>query len=83
MHARKGLALPRVSHSDEIALVGFRHLRSTHVAEPVIVAQAGVTVAKNITAHAASGIVCIFVNYRVDIALATKWQQDGAIIRWG
>ena len=35
MHALKGLALPRASHSSEITLVGSRLLRSTLTAAPV------------------------------------------------
>ncbi len=42
--ALKGLALPGASHSDEIALVGSRCLRSTLAAAPVLFALAVVTV---------------------------------------
>ena len=45
-HARKGLVLPRASHSGEIALAGSRRLRSTLAAAPVLFAQAVVIVAK-------------------------------------
>ncbi len=38
MHALKGLALPRASHSGEIALTGSRRLRSAVVAGPVFFA---------------------------------------------
>ncbi len=43
VHALKGLALLRASHSGEIALVGSRRLRSTLVAAPVLFAHAIVT----------------------------------------
>lgn len=46
VHALKGLALPRVSHSGEIALSGSRRLRSTLAAAPVLFARAVVTAAK-------------------------------------
>ena len=45
--ALKGLALPRASHSGEIALSGLRRLRDTLATVPVLYAQAVVTVAKN------------------------------------
>jgi hypothetical protein len=43
MHLRKGLALPRVGHSGEIALAGSRRLHFTHAAAPVLFAHAVVT----------------------------------------
>ncbi len=46
VHALKGLALPRASHSGEIALAGSRHLRSTLAAAPVLFAHAAITVGK-------------------------------------
>ncbi len=46
VHERKGLALPRASHSGEIALAGSRRLHSTLAAAPVLFAHAVVTVAK-------------------------------------
>ena len=42
-YARKGLVLPRASHSGEIALAGSRRLRSTHAAAPALFAHAVVT----------------------------------------
>ena len=42
----KGLALPRVNHSSEIALSGSRRLRSTLAAAPALFAHAVVTVTK-------------------------------------
>ncbi len=36
VHTLKGLALPRASHSGEIALAGSRRLRSTLAAAPVL-----------------------------------------------
>jgi hypothetical protein len=45
VHARKGLALQRASHSGEIALAGSRHLRST-LAARVFFAHTVVTLAK-------------------------------------
>ncbi len=47
--ALKGLALPRASHSSEIALAGSRRLRSTLAAAPVLLARAVLTVVKNRT----------------------------------
>ena len=47
VHTVKGLALPRASHSDEIALAGSRRLRSTLAAAPVLLAHAVVTEIKN------------------------------------
>ena len=44
MHALKGLALPRASHSSEITLVGSRLLRSTLTAAPVPYVHAVVTI---------------------------------------
>ena len=38
MHALKGLALPRASHSGKINLLGSRRLRSTLAAAPVFFA---------------------------------------------
>ncbi len=49
VRALKGLALPRVSHSGEIALTGSRRLRFTLAAAPVLFAHAVVTVAKDHT----------------------------------
>ncbi len=49
VRALKGLALPRASHSSEIALSGSRRLRSTLAAAPVLFAHAVVTEAKNRT----------------------------------
>ena len=46
VHALKGLALPRASHSSEIALVGSRRPRSTLAAAPVLFAHAAVAVAE-------------------------------------
>ncbi len=46
MHS-KDLALPRTSHSGEIALPGSRRLRSTLAAAPVLFAHAIVTVVEN------------------------------------
>jgi hypothetical protein len=46
MRARKGLALPRVSHSGKISLAGSRRLHST-LAMPVLFGHAVVTVAGN------------------------------------
>ena len=46
VHALKGLALPRVSHSGGIALAGSRHLRSMFVAAPVLFVHAVVPVAQ-------------------------------------
>jgi hypothetical protein len=43
VHALKGLALPRASHSREIALAGSSRLRSTLAAAQVLFAQAVVT----------------------------------------
>ena len=43
VHALKGLALPRASHSGEIALAGLHRLRSTLVAAPVLFTRAVVT----------------------------------------
>jgi hypothetical protein len=43
VHAQKGLALPRASHSGEIALAGLYRLRSTLTAAPVLFAHAVVT----------------------------------------
>ncbi len=45
MHARKGLALPRASHSGKTALSGSHCLRSTLAAAPVHFAHVDVTVA--------------------------------------
>ena len=47
--ADKGLALPRLSHSGEIALSGSRSLRPTLAEAPVLFARAVVTEAKNRT----------------------------------
>jgi hypothetical protein len=48
VHALKGQALLRVSHSDEIALAGCsRRLHTTRSAALVLFAHAAVTVAKN------------------------------------
>ncbi len=52
VYAWKGLVLPRVSHSAEIALAGSRHLRSTFVAAPVLFAHAVVAVGKNLVVSA-------------------------------
>jgi hypothetical protein len=49
VHILKGLALPRVSHSGEIALSGSRCLCSTLAAAPVLFAHAVVTAAKTST----------------------------------
>ena len=49
VRALKGLALPRASHSSEIALADSRRLRSTLAAVSVLFAHAIVTVAKNRT----------------------------------
>ena len=46
MHALKGLALRRASHSGEIVLAGSRRLRSTLAAAPVLFAHAAVTETK-------------------------------------
>ena len=46
-YALKGPALPRASHSDEIALAGSRRLRFTLAAAPVLFAHADVATAKN------------------------------------
>ena len=45
--ARKGLALPRASHSGEIALVGSQRLRAMLATVPVLFAHNAVTVAEN------------------------------------
>ncbi len=42
VHALKGLALPRASHSGEIALSGSRRLRSMLAAAPVLFEHAAV-----------------------------------------
>ena len=47
VHTLKGLALPRASHSGEIALAGSRRLRSTLAAAPVHFVHAAVTVANS------------------------------------
>ncbi len=47
VHAQIRLALPRVSHSGEIALAGSRRLRFTLAAAPVLVEHAAVTETKN------------------------------------
>jgi hypothetical protein len=47
VHTLKGLALPRASHSGEIALAGSRRLHSTLAAAPVLFAYAVVTEIKN------------------------------------
>ena len=47
VRALKGLALPRVSHSGEIALAGSHRLRATLAAAPVLFAHAVATVAKD------------------------------------
>ena len=47
MHALKGLALPRASHSGKIALAGSRRLLATLGAAPVLFAHAVVAVGKN------------------------------------
>jgi hypothetical protein len=47
VRARKGLALPRLSHSGEIALAGSRRLRSTLTAAPVLFAPAVFPLAKS------------------------------------
>ncbi len=47
VHTLKGLALPCVSHSGEIALAGSRRLRSTLAVAPVLFVHAVATVAKN------------------------------------
>ena len=49
VRALKGLALPRASHSGEIALSGSRRLRSTLAAARILFAHTVVTVAKNST----------------------------------
>ena len=46
MHALEGLALPRASHSGEIALAGSRRLRSMLAAAPVLFTHAVVIVAE-------------------------------------
>ena len=52
VHARKGLALPRTSHSGEIIPSGLRRLRSTLAATLVLFAHAAVTEASVMTAEA-------------------------------
>ena len=47
VRALKGLALPRVSHSGEIALAGSHRLHSTLAAVPVLFAHAVATGIKN------------------------------------
>jgi hypothetical protein len=47
----KGLALPRVSHSSDIALTGSRHLSATLGAAPALFAHAVVTVVNNKQFH--------------------------------
>ena len=47
VHALKGLALPRVSHSDEIAMSDLRRVCSMLVVDPVIFAHDVVTVSKS------------------------------------
>ena len=47
LHSLKGLALPRASHSGEIALAGSRHLRSTLAAASILSAHVVVTEIKN------------------------------------
>ncbi len=49
MRALKGLALPRKSHSGEIALAGSHRLRSTLAAAPVLFVHAVITAAKHRT----------------------------------
>ncbi len=56
VYARKGLALPRASHSGEIALVGSRRLRSTLAAAPALFVVTIITVAKT------SGFISRFHN---------------------
>ncbi len=46
VHAFKGLAQPRASHSSEIAMAGSRRLRSTLAAAPVLFTHAVVTEAE-------------------------------------
>jgi hypothetical protein len=43
VHVLKGLAPPRASHSNKIALAGFRRLRATRAAAPVLFVHAVVT----------------------------------------
>ena len=47
VHALKGLALPRASHSSEIALAGSLHMHSKLAIARVLLTHAAVTVATN------------------------------------
>ena len=63
VRAQKGLALPRASHSGEIALAGSRRLRSTLAAAPVLFAHAVVTeieFGRIISPRANCARVCVF-----------------------
>ena len=61
VHTLKGLALPRASHSSEIALVGSPRLCSTLAAEPVLFAHAVVTIVKKRTSATPSSYMLCFI----------------------
>ena len=68
MRARKGLVLPRASHSGEIAMAGSRRLRSMLVAAPVLFAHAVVHSSNKVVsaplAHPRRAVDLLFRSYR-------------------